>query len=166
MVVLRLVIADTGPINYLVLIGCIDILPTLFGKVVLPSLVQAELSASKTPIVVQDWLANLPSWVEVHSAPAGFQSDPALRGIHEGEKAAIALAAMLQADLLLMNDRKGVAVARRKGLRVAGTLGILGLAAQEGLTNFAQALERLRQTNFRISEDLLHALLKNSSPKR
>jgi predicted nucleic acid-binding protein len=31
----RLVIADTGPVNYLILIGHIDILPALFDKVIL-----------------------------------------------------------------------------------------------------------------------------------
>jgi predicted nucleic acid-binding protein len=41
----RLVIADTGPINYLILICCIDLLPVLFEKVILPEPVQAELSA-------------------------------------------------------------------------------------------------------------------------
>ena len=38
---MRLVIADTGPVNYLVLIGNIDLLPALFDKVILPSAVQA-----------------------------------------------------------------------------------------------------------------------------
>jgi len=33
----RLVIADTGPVNYLILIGQIDILPALFEKVILPA---------------------------------------------------------------------------------------------------------------------------------
>ena len=41
---MRLIIADTGPINYLVLIGNIDLLPVLFDKVILPSAVQAELT--------------------------------------------------------------------------------------------------------------------------
>lgn len=40
---MQVVIADTGPINYLVLIGNADILPILFERVILPSAVQAEL---------------------------------------------------------------------------------------------------------------------------
>jgi predicted nucleic acid-binding protein len=32
----QLVIADTGPVNYLILIGHIDVLPALFEKVILP----------------------------------------------------------------------------------------------------------------------------------
>jgi predicted nucleic acid-binding protein len=43
----RLVVADTGPINYLILIGCIELLPGLFEKVILPPPMQAELAARK-----------------------------------------------------------------------------------------------------------------------
>jgi hypothetical protein len=65
------------------------------------------------------------------------------------------VAISLDADLVLMDDRKGVVVARRKGLRVTGTLGVLDLAAQRGLVSFAQAVDRLRRTSFRIPEVLL-----------
>ncbi len=90
--------------------------------------------------------------------------DPLLIGIHEGEKAAIVLACALDADLLLMNDRKGVHAAREKGLRVTGTLGILDLATQGGRVDFSEAdfsraIERLRRTNFRVADALLDALL-------
>jgi predicted nucleic acid-binding protein len=156
----RLVIADTGPVNYLILIGCIDLLPALFEKVILPASVQAELSIRKAPRPVRDWIASPPAWIEVRETPDGLDADPSLKGIHKGEQAAIGLAAALKASLLLMDDRKGVIAARGKGLRVTGTLGILELAAQGGLTDFAQAVERLRQTNFRGPEALLDALLK------
>jgi predicted nucleic acid-binding protein len=156
----RLVIADTGPVNYLILIGCIDLLPILFEKVILPAPVQVELAAGKAPQPVRNWIANPPAWIEVRETPDGFDTDPLLAGIHKGEQAAIVLASALQADLLLMDDRKGVIAARGKGLRVTGTLGILELAAQDGLTDFAQAVQRLQQTNFRSPEILLDALLK------
>jgi len=73
------------------------------------------------------------------------------------------LAASLGADLLLMDDRKGVIAARGKGLRVTGTLGVLDLAAHRGLLNFAQAVNRLRRTTFRIPEARLDSLLKRYS---
>ena len=83
-----------------------------------------------------------------------------MEGLDEGETAAIALAISLGADLLLMDDRKGVIVARGKGLRVTGTLGVLDIAAQRGLVNFARAVNRLRGTTFRIPEALLDSLMK------
>ncbi|MGA3187602.1 MAG: hypothetical protein ABSF22_10890 [Bryobacteraceae bacterium] len=76
----------------------------------------------------------------MRDVPPGQAEDDSLKGIDAGERAAIQLAAWLNADLLLMDDRKGVSAAQRKGLRVTGTLGILDLGAQRGLVNFAEAL--------------------------
>ena len=156
---MRLVIADTGPLNYLILIGHIDLLPALIENVVLPTTVRSELASGKAPPSVRHWIANLPAWLEVRDAPLSQAEDASLKGIDAGEKAAIQLAASLNADLLLMDDRKGVSAAQRKGLRVTGTLGVLDLAAQQGLADFAPAVERLRQTNFRVPQALLDALL-------
>ena len=157
---MRLVIADTGPLNYLILIGHIDLLPVLFEKVVLPAAVQVELASGQAPLLVRDWIANLPNWAQVREAPLSQAEDASLKGTDAGERAAIQLAALLNADLLLMDDRKGVTAAQGKGLRVTGTLGILDLAAQRGLADFAQAVGQLRQTNFRFPGALLDALLK------
>jgi predicted nucleic acid-binding protein len=156
----RLVIADTGPINYLVLIGNIDLLPILFEKVILPSAVQAELTDPDAPLSVRNWIADPPAWLDIHETPGSQFDHGSVEGLDEGETAAIALAISLGADLLLMDDRKGVMVARGKGLRVTGTLGVLDIAAQRGLVNFAQAVNRLRRTTFRIPEALLDSLMK------
>jgi predicted nucleic acid-binding protein len=159
---LRLVIADTGPVNYLILIGHIDVLPRMFERVVLPTAVQSELSNSLAPPAVQRWIADFPAWLEIAQTPAV----PLLTGIHKGEAAAIALAAAMHADLLLMDDRRGLRAAKQQGLRVTGTLGILDLAAQRGLAKFAQAVERLRQTNFRVPQAVLDALLEKHTAKK
>jgi len=156
----RLVIADTGPINYLVLIGNIDLLPVLFEKVILPSAVRAELADPDAPPSVRNWIGDPPAWLEVQEAPTRPFGQASVEGLDEGETAAIALAVWLGADLVLMDDRKGVIVARGKGLRVTGTLGVLDLAAQRGLIHFAQAANRLRRTSFRIPGELLDSLMK------
>ena len=157
---MRLIIADTGPINYLVLIANIDLLPVLFEKVILPSAVEAELSDPDAPPSVRNWIADPPAWLDVYETPRRQFDQASLEGLDEGETAAIALAISLDADLLLMDDRKGVIVARGMGFRVTGTLGVLDLAAQRGLVNFAQAVNRLRRTTFRIPEALLDSLMK------
>lgn len=59
----------------------------------------------------------------------------------------------------LMDDRRGVKTARRKGLRVTGTIGVLDLAADRGLVDFADAAARLLRTNFRVPESLLNTML-------
>jgi len=151
----RLVIADTGPIHYLILIGHIDILPRLFERVVLPSIVLFELSHELAPASVKRWAAT-PAWLEVAESPAVTLS----AGIHKGEAAAIALACRLYADLLLMDDRRGVNAAERQGLNVTGTLGVLDSAAGHGLLDFAQAVSALKLTTFRMPLALLDELLK------
>jgi predicted nucleic acid-binding protein len=153
------VIADTGPVNYLILIRHIDLLPRMFERVVLPGAVQRELSSLAAPPTVQRWIAASPAWLEVVETQG---ADPVV-GLHQGEAAAIALAVSFHADLLLMDERKGVKVARGKGFRVTGTLGLLEMAAQRGLVDFAEAAERLRETTFRSPEALLDLMLKRNS---
>ena len=86
-----------------------------------------------------------------------------MRNLDAGEGDAIVLAVELQADLLLMDDREGVLAARRKGFAVTGTLGVLGLAAQHGLLNLADAFDRIKRTNFRYRQDTMDALLAEAS---
>jgi predicted nucleic acid-binding protein len=80
-------------------------------------------------------------------------------GIHKGEAAAIALAVAMRADLLLIDDRRGIRAAKQQGLRVTGTLGLLDLAAERGLIDFACAIRTLEGTSFWRTEALLQALL-------
>ena len=155
---MRLVIADTSPINYLLLIGHIDILPELFEKVIVPKIVRDELAHPKAPGVVRNWIASPPDWVEIRNAMVEIH-DPALESLDAGEEAAIALAIEVHADLLLIDDEEGVAVARGKGLEVTGTLGILVRAAQRHLLVLREAGDRLKQTNFRFRQEILDPYL-------
>ncbi len=97
--------------------------------------------------------------MEVRETPDDVGSDPLLKGIHKGETAAIALAAALPADLVLMDDRKGVKAARAKGLRVTGTLGILELAARDGLLDFGQPTTAMDCRSPRLHDVFLSRLI-------
>jgi predicted nucleic acid-binding protein len=107
-----LVVADTGPPHYLILIGVIDLLPKLFGRVVLPDVVRDELEHARTPEPVRRWIADAPAWVEFAQTPP--LGKPSLPRIGAGERAAIALALSRRADLVLMDDREGVTAAFRR----------------------------------------------------
>ena len=55
-----------------------------------------------------------------------------------------------------MDDRAGVIVAKQKGLTVAGTLGVLKLAAERNLIDLEAALQQLTATtNYRYSQALI-----------
>ena len=153
---MQLVIADTGPVNYLVLIGWIDILPALFETVIFPSTVRDELADPDTPRVVRGWVSDLPAWPKVHDMSTPGNSTAELGA---GETAAIALAVELRADLLLMDDRRGLVAALRKGLAVTGTMGLLTRAAERGLLDLADAFDKLKQTNFRYRQQTMDVLL-------
>jgi predicted nucleic acid-binding protein len=150
------VVADTGPLHYLVLIGHADVLPQLFGAVAVPTTVAGELRHPKAPDAVCAWGASPPSWLTVHDDPTAPAS---LRRVDPGERAAIALAQALGAGLLLVDDRAGAAAGRAAGLRVTGTIGVLIEAAERGLLDLAAAFAALRTTNFRYPTDLLDDLL-------
>jgi predicted nucleic acid-binding protein len=156
---MRLVVADTGPINYLVLIGAADILPKLFDTIAIPDAVCAELRHPRTPATVRAWALHPPAWIEVRPVSDAALNDPALRGLDAGERAALALAGAIHADLVLMDDRAGVGVARTLGIAALGTLGVLDLAARRGLINIEDAIARLRATNFRYRPEIMDALL-------
>jgi predicted nucleic acid-binding protein len=156
---MRLVVADTGPLNYLVLIGASEVLPTLFDKIAVPEVVCAELRHARAPHPVSAWAARLPAWVDVRPVSEAATDDPALQALDEGERAALGLARVINADLVLMDDRAGVAAARFFGLAVIGTLGVLDLAARRGLIDIGDAIVRLRATNFRYRPEILDALL-------
>jgi len=160
----RLVIADTGPVNYLVLIGHIEILPALFERVTLPLAVKDELADQDTPAVIRNWIATLPEWIEIRLARA-LLTDAAIAELGAGETEAITLATELKADLLLMDDRRGVTVAVGRGLNVTGTMGLLARAANHGILNLAEAFEKLKRTNFRYRQETMDLLLEESQGK-
>ncbi len=55
-----IVISDTSPLNYLVLIEREQLLPALFDEVVLPSAVLDELRSAAAPEKLRAWLATAP----------------------------------------------------------------------------------------------------------
>ena len=132
------IVADTTPLNYLVLIQAADILSNLYGKVLIPPAVKAELAHANTPDVVRTWISQPPSWLEIVNLKKPV--DLALSHLDAGEQEAISLASELQASLLLMDERDGVAVARGRGLKVVGTLSVLDLAATRGFVDIPRGI--------------------------
>lgn len=157
-----IVLCDTSPLNYLILIGRVEILPALFGRIVVPAAVLAELAHPGSSDGIHDWLKTLPDWLIVRDP---LQIDPELN-LGRGESAAISLALECHADLLLIDDRKGCREARTRGLAVAGTLNILQSAARLNLLDLPTVIAELHQTNFRIAENVLTRMLEDDALRR
>jgi predicted nucleic acid-binding protein len=150
-----IVVSDTTPLNYLILIEQIDLLPRLYGQVFVPTTVAHELQHLRAPAAVREWIAHPPAWLEIRGVDIAEESGALLDA---GELAALTLAEELHADLVLMDDRSGYEEAIRRNLRTVGTLGVLADAASQQLIDLPQILLQLQQTNFFISPQVLQSL--------
>ena len=159
-----IVVADTSPLRYLILIEHAHILPLLYGRVIVPPAVVGELAHEHTPESVRTWLSSKPDWLRVQMPRAIPTADELALGL--GERAAIALAEELSADALLIDDRDGRREAAKRRLPVLGTLRVLADAAEQGLIDLRAAFERLTLTNFRIDEQLVQRLLALDAERR
>ncbi len=153
-----LVVADSSPLNVLVSLSYVEILPKLFDAVVVPTQVAGELSHPRTPNVVRSFIASPPPWLQIR-APQANRPIPFLDA---GEEAAINLALEIKAELLLIDDIDGRKAAIQRQLSVIGTIGILERAARRGLLDLRQAVERIRGTNFRVSDEILDQALRRN----
>jgi predicted nucleic acid-binding protein len=156
---MRIVLSDTSPLRYLILIGEDRLLKEIYEQILLPEEVAKELQAARTPEAVRDWMENPPSWLVIVPPPRFNPEASVSTLIDAGERQVILSAFELQPDLILMDDRAGVQEARRLGFTVTGTLGILARGAELGLIDLKTALDQLQQTNFRINPKLLAAML-------
>ena len=156
-----IVIADTGPINYLILIGEIGVLPALYHRVLVPPSVCEELKRPRAPETVRTWIAQPPAWLETRSPSRS--PDAELAHLDAGERDAILLAEELGADQIIIDESRGRREAKRRQLPFTGTLGVLAAAAEQGLLDLRSAVDRLRQTNFHIAGEILDRLIGGQS---
>ena len=101
-----IVVADTSPILYLFVIDQVGVLQRLYGTVIIPGAVAAELLAPASPTPVRSWISNSPGWIHVRSATPE-QLEAVSAELDLGERMAIALATAFSADLLLIDDARG-----------------------------------------------------------
>ena len=159
----RVVVSDSSPLIHLARIGRLGLLEKIFGEVVIPPAVYRE--------VIEEGKGK-PGWEELSTAKwlrvMEIKKNQALKQsllvyIDEGEAEAIALANEIHADLLLLDEREARILAKKLGLRVTGTIGILLKAKKKHLIkNLKHELEKLKTTGFRISPNLEQEALKKA----
>jgi len=160
-----LVVSDTSPINYLVLLQQETLLPTLYGRVVIPPAVYDELQRSLTPQEVRQWAAHPPAWLTVQQ-PQQTLSMRQFPKLDDGELEAIPLVQELNAAFLLMDDSEGREEAERRALKVTGTLGVLETAAIRGLIDLPPVLAQLQTTTFYASSRLYAEVLARDAARK
>jgi predicted nucleic acid-binding protein len=158
------VVADAGPLIGLARVGRLDLLRALYGTVFIPPAVLdefmlAESRPGATPLSLalqEERLSVRPPAPSPDLARLQLLLDP-------GESEAILLGAQCGCRFLLIDDRRGRRVARRWGLPVVGTGGVLLAAKAAGyLEAIALVLEDLRRARYRLSADLVDGLLRRA----
>lgn len=159
-----IVVSDTSALSALFLIGQLDLLPSLYGQVVVPPAVMREIlqleiqfSHDISGLKNAAWLSVIP--VSDIKKVRAYQ-----QVLDEGESEAIVLIVEISADLLLIDEIRGRKVAQSEGIPHTGVLGVLLSAKSKGLVDVVRPiLDKLRtETNFRISKKLYDFVLQQA----
>lgn len=135
------VISDAGCLIVLSKINAISLLDVVFASV------------TTTPQVAEEVGFELPSWIQISAPKTMSTLDEMPSSIDAGEASAIALALELTNSTLIIDDLSARNYAKRLGIDVTGTIGVLVRAKIDGhVTSIRPFIESLRNTNFRFSE--------------
>ena len=111
-----IVVSDTSPICYLILIEQVNILQELYKLVSIPQAVADELNAPESPPVVRNWIANPPDWLQIEIV--SLSSRLGLEKLDFGEQEAILLAEQIEAELIILDDKAARQIASERGLKI------------------------------------------------
>ena len=152
-----IIVSDTSPVTNLIQIKQLDLLRLLFKKIIIPVSVFEELTVIKEQAAI---ISNC-DWIEIIAAKDKEKIHLYEKEVDKGEAEAIVLAAELHADLLLMDDLKGIHLAEKNGLKIVGFLGVLVTAKnQQLITSIKPLLDSLiHDAGFRISPVLINSIL-------
>ena len=158
-----IVISDATPLISLMKADCLDILQSIFDRVMIPEAVYNELTSNKTyreeaELIAKADFINVVQLVEKCIANT-FQQKT---GLDRGESEAIVYADEQNADILLMDEAAGRKVAMNMGLTITGSIGILIKGYRQKLLTrdeLETAINDIRLSNRHISENLLNMAL-------
>ncbi|MFZ0271148.1 MAG: hypothetical protein WB524_23155 [Acidobacteriaceae bacterium] len=156
-------ISDTSPLNYLIRLGCSDVLEEIYSTVLAPEAVFTELSHRGSRPEVRAWVANAPHWLQWVKIDRLDLTLPA--GLGTGEREAISLARHRPDNILLIDDRDGRVAAVQRNIEIAGTMTVLSEAALRGKLDFRETITTLKTLGFRISVDHESAILDRHEEK-
>lgn len=148
-----MIVADTGPLIAFSRIGRLDLLRQVVDDLRIPEAVSKELThrperPGAREITRSDWIRR--QTVQDETAVAALP-----RVLHRGEREAIVLAQELGAGLLI-DERRGRAIARARGVRVVGSLWVLAEAKQHGIIDRVKPLvDAVLAEGYWIDADLL-----------
>jgi predicted nucleic acid-binding protein len=161
-----IVVSDSSALISLARVGWITLLPKLFGTVLIPEAVCAELENSNPDSPARNLRAE--PWLKVIAVKRQSEVATLLVDLDRGEAEAVILALEQKADTLLVDERRAREFARRKGLTIIGALGVLVQAKRRGLVQeIGPITARMRtQGRFWVSEALEEQVLRSVGETR
>lgn len=148
---MQAIISDASCLILLHKIGELHLLQKLYGSIM------------TTPVVANEFGKPLPEWIHLQN-PVNNNYELLLKvALDQGEASAIALALEHKQCLLIIDEQKGRKIALQLGLTITGTLGVLVQAKQNGFVEkLSPLLAKVKQTDFRLSEQLIEEALKQA----
>ena len=147
------VVSNTSPIIFLGNVGCLEMLPSCFSKILIPKAVATELKAKKLPPILK--------FRRISAAGESFV-DTHYGALHRGELEAIQLAREINADLVLLDDLLARNKAKKLNIDVMGTLGIFLFACRQGYISPKSAAEKIdlliSEHDMYVASDLLRKI--------
>ena len=155
-----IVVSDTSPINNLAAISQLYLLHQLYGTVLIPEAVYQELTDPSFPVAGGTEVQTL-DWIQTRTVRERTIVESLSNELDIGEAEAIALAVEIQAERLLIDERRGRLVASRLNLRYTGILGILVEAKSQGLIAEVKPLLNalIDRSGFWVAEPLYKRVL-------
>jgi len=158
-----IVVSDTSPIINLAAVGQLQLLRQLYGRIIIPPAVHREIvvvgAGQPGAVQVESY-----DWFETRSAPNQDLVASLQLKVDGGEAEAIALASALNADLLLLDERRGRVAAAHLGLRFVGLLGILIEAKHKSLVPAIKPIldQLLEKAGFWVAQELYDRVLQSA----
>ena len=127
-----IVVGDSSVFMNLAVIDQLDLLPSIFTKIFIPKAVYHEIVVLGTGKPGSQEVKNA-HWIEVYPCTDITTLNKLLKVLDQGEAEALTLAHELDADLLIVDEKRGRQLAHDMNIPITGLLGVLLLAKQEGL---------------------------------
>jgi predicted nucleic acid-binding protein len=158
-----IVISDTSPILNLAVVGKLDILQRLFSTVLIPYGVYEELAIQGKGMPGSKEVQEA-TWIKVQSVENEALVQSLMGLLDKGEAEAIALALEVDAQYLLIDETKGKTLAKNKGIRVIGLLGVLLIGKKNGFIHSVKEVmdELIANAGFWVSAELYWEILKEA----
>jgi predicted nucleic acid-binding protein len=159
-----IIVSNTTPLIAFSSLQKFDLLKKLFGKLYIAEAVYHEATITKKEKDNLAFEIAQADWVQTVKVKDRLAVDVLLDELDLGEAETIVLAKEINADWILMDEKKGRRKLTQLGLAKIGTIGLLLKAKEMGLlTEIKPEIKTLTETSFNLSESVINTVLRQAN---